>query len=162
MTILTLALSILLQDQVDNPEFKGWEGFKPGSSVTFKVVSTLHPEGGEQKTSLKSAGEAELVVVTDMSIGGKPVAQGQERKVPAKIPAEKAPKDVKKGEEEIEAGGKKLKCVTKEFEVTAAGGKTATMKIWVSDEVPGRAARIDITAAGGVRNSMVASSWEKK
>ena len=161
MTIIVLALAALAQDQVDNPEFKGWAGFKPGSSVTFKVVNSVNPQGGEQKITLKSVGEAELVLLTDMTMGDQVVGKGIERKVAAKIPAAKAPQNVKEGEEEIEAGGKKIKCVTKEFEVKGPSGKPATMKIWVNDEVPGRAAKIDISAEG-FKNSMVAAAWEKK
>src|SRR6185295_10142 len=96
MTMLTLALAVLLQDQVDNPEYKGWAAFKPGSSVTHKVQNNVNPQGGDQKTTLKSVGDAELVVEVAMTLGGQPLGKPMERKIPAKVPADKAPKDVKK------------------------------------------------------------------
>ncbi|MBI3857791.1 MAG: hypothetical protein HY293_19080 [Planctomycetes bacterium] len=162
MSIAAVVLACLVQDQVDNPEYKGWASFKPGSSVTFKVSNSLNPQGGEQKVTLKSVNETEIVLETDMTIGGQVAGKGVERKVPAKVPAAKAPQNPKEGEEEIEAGGKKLKCKTREFEVKGPTGKPATMKIWVHDEVPGLAARMDLSTDSGFKNSMVAASWEKK
>jgi len=159
--MLTLAMALLVQDQVDNPEFKGWSGFKPGSSVTYKVVTSLNPQGGEQKVTLKSVGDAEIVLETEMSMGGQGAGKGMERKVPAKVPADKAPKDVKKGEEEIEVAGKTMKCATREFDTITANGKKFHMKIWASEEIPGMSAKVEV-AGEGFKNSMVASAWEKK
>jgi hypothetical protein len=160
MTILTLAFAILLQDQVDNPEFKGWAGFKPGSSITYKVQNSMTPEPGEQKSTLKSVGEVELVVEVEMTMGGKPAGK-MERKVPAKLPADKAPKETKKGEEEVEVAGKKLECMTLEFESKAANGKVFQMKVWRNEEVPGMAAKVEVSSEN-FKNSMIATAWEKK
>lgn len=161
MPILTLALAVLLQDQVDNPEYKGWAAFKPGSSVTHKVQNNVNPQGGDQKTTLKSVGDAEVVVEVAMTLGGQPLGKTMERKIPAKVPADKAPKDVKKGEEEIEVAGKTMKCVTMEFDTTAANGKTFRMKVWATDEIPGKSAKVEVSSEN-FKSSMVASVWEKK
>lgn len=160
MTILTIALSLLVQEQVDNPEFKGWSAFKPGSSVTYKVQINQSP-GAEQKLTLKSVGDGEVVLETEMSSNGQVIGKAMERKVPAKVPAEKAPRDVRKGEEEIEVAGKTIKCTTREFETTAANGKKFQMKVWAADEIPGKAAKVEV-AGEGFKNTMVASAWEKK
>src|SRR5262245_13341364 len=114
MMMLCVAICALVQDQVDNPEYKGWAAFKPGSSVTYKVQMG-ETVAGEQKSTLKSVSDEEVVLTVEMS---NAAGRSMERKVPAKVPAAKAPNNVKEGEEEIEAGGKKLKCATKEFEVT--------------------------------------------
>jgi len=150
------------QDQLDNPEFKGWAAFKPGSSVTHKMSTSTGPQGGEQKSTLKSIGEVELVLEVEMIMNGKSLGKTMERKVPAKFPADKAPKDVKKGEDEIEVAGKMLKCKTMEFTTTTANGKTFNMKIWANDEIPGMSAKVEINGDGGFKSTMVASSWEKK
>jgi hypothetical protein len=162
MTMLAMVFAVLVQDQLDNPEFKGWAEFKPGSSVTHKISTATGPQGGEQKSTLQSVGNAELVLDVEMSMGGKPLGKIMERKVPAKVPADRAPKDVKKGEEEIEVAGKKLKCTTMEFETMTPNGKTIHMKIWANDEIPGKTARVEISGEGGFKSTMVASAWEKK
>ena len=158
MMMLWIALAALAQDPVDNPEYKGWAAFKPGSSVTYKV-QVGENAAGEQKLTLKSVSDAEAVLVTEMSAAA---GRSFDRKVPAKIPAANAPQNVKEGEEKIEAGGKTLPCTTKEFEITAANNKKIRMKVWISEDVPGKAARTDVTQEGAPKMSMVASSWEKK
>jgi hypothetical protein len=50
-----------------------------------------------------------------------------ERKIPVKLPAAQGPQNMKEGEDEIEVGGKKLKCKTREFEKKLASGKTGTL-----------------------------------
>ena len=37
-----------------------------------------------------------------------------------------------------------------------------TSKIWVNDEVAGRAARLEFSTDGGTKVVLVASAWEKK
>jgi len=86
-----------------------------------------------------------------------------ERKVPAKVNAADAPKNVKEGEEEIEAGGKKFKCRTREYEKkNQATGKTAVLKFWINEEIPGMAVQFQTSTEGGVKFAMTASEWEKK
>jgi hypothetical protein len=160
MKMLALAMALLVQDQVDNPEFKGWTGFKPGSTVTHKI-SGQGAEGVEQKSTLKSIGDSEVVLELVRSMGGRQVGEPLERKVPAKVPADKAPKEIKKGDDEIEIAGKKLKCTTMEFETITGNGKTFHMKVWAHDEIPGKSARVDVSAEG-FKSSMVATAWEKK
>ena len=152
MTILMLALSVFVQDQVDNPEFKYWTTCKPGSSVTHKVGT----QGLEQNNTLKTVGKDEIVV--DMAIGG---GNAIERKIAAKIPPEQAPKIQKEGEEEIEVGGKKLKCKWIEYD-QKMGSAMAHAKAWIHEEIPGGVARIEFTMANGGKSTMVASAWERK
>ena len=161
MTAFVLALSLLAQDQVDNPEFKGWASCKPGSSVTHKMSGGTGPQGGEQKTVLKSVNDTEVVLEVETIMNGRSLGKTMERKVPAKVAADKAPKDVKKGEDEIEVAGKKMKCTTMEFETTTANGKTFHMKVWANDEIPGRSAKMEVSSEN-FKNTMTASSWEKK
>lgn len=161
MAILAVLLAALVQDQVENPEFKGWAGFKPGSSVTFQVQVNQKPLASEQKSTLKSVGDSEVVLEVAGIVGGQPAGKAMEKKVAAKVPADKAPKDVKKGEEEIEVAGKKLKCVTMEFDTTTANGKVMHMKVWANEEIPGKTAKVDVSSET-FKSTMVATSWEKK
>jgi hypothetical protein len=162
MLLTAFFLAALVQDQVDNPEYKGWAAFKPGSTVSFKYVKEGSVQDSLQRTTLKSIDEKEAVLSTEFSMNGKVLGQATERKVPAKAPSAQAPANVKEGEEEIEAGGKKLKCRTKEFEKKLSTGKTGTVKIWVNEEVPGMAAKIETTGEGGSKFTMIASEWVKK
>jgi len=78
MTAMVLVLATLAQDMADNPEFKSWAGFKPGSSVTTKVQNAANPQAAEQKSTLKTAGEAEIVLAVEFSMSGKVLRSNDE------------------------------------------------------------------------------------
>ncbi len=162
MTIIALAFALLAQETVDNPEYKGWAPFKPGSSVTYRTTKDGAVQPGTQKVTLKSLSDSEAVIETEYSMDGKAMGKPMERKVAAKAPAAQAAKNVKEGEEEVEAGGKKLKCRTREFEKKLPSGKTVTVKFWINEEVPGMAVQMETTGEGSPKTTMVASGWEKK
>jgi hypothetical protein len=154
--------SALVQDQVDNPEYKGWKPFKPGSSVTYKFTREGSPQSGEQKMTLKSIDDAEAVLATEFTMAGKGAGKAVERKVPAKVAAPDAGPDLKVApEEEIEVAGKMLKCRTKEFEKKLESGKTMKVKFWIHEDIPGMSAKIETTLESG-KITMVATQWEKK
>lgn len=160
--IVPLLLAALAQDMVDNVEFKAWASFKPGSTVTHKYQVEGKDQTSEQKTTLKSVDEKEVVLEVEMSVNGKVMGKPAERKVAAQIATDKAPRKLKDGEEEIEAAGQKLKCRWVEVEVKVASGKTYVLKIWANDDVPGRAVRIETTAESKRVGTQVAIVWEKK
>ena len=162
MGIAAALLCVLLQDPIDNPEYKGWASFKAGSVVTYKYIKDGAAQPGLQKTTLVSIDEKEAVLETTYVLEGKDPGKPLQRKVPAKAPAASAPPNVKEGEEEIEVAGKTLKCRTKEFEKKLASGKTAGLKYWIHAEIPGMVAKVETTNEGGPKVLMVASEWEKK
>jgi hypothetical protein len=156
MLIVAVACLALAQDQVDNPEYKGWKAFKPGSSVTYKILS----QGSEQKSTLKSIGESEAVLEVEFIKDGKSIGK-MERKVSAKVPESGAAS--KEGpEEEIDVAGKKLKCRTRDFQKKAANGKIMSLRFWIYEEIPGGAAKMETTSEGGPKIVMIVSEWEKK
>jgi hypothetical protein len=157
MLTIALLLASLLQDQVDNFEYKGWAAFKPGSWVVYKY----NPQQGFQKNTLKSVNATEVVIETEISADGKFPTKAAERKIPAKIAADLAPKNVKAGEEEIDVAGKPMKCRTRESEKTLSSGKKATIKVWATDEIPGMGAKVT-TATDTGKFEMTATEWEKK
>jgi hypothetical protein len=160
--MIALLLTALAQDPIDNPEFTGWSSFKPGSSVTYKVESEGRDQSMDQRVTLKSVDEKELVLVTEISVNGKVLGKATERKIEAKIPAADAGKRLKDGEEEIEAGGKKFKCRWVEIEKTASNDKKVNIKVWANDDVPGHAVRIEMSMGGGGKATMVYSASETK
>lgn len=158
MTMIAFVFAALVQEQVDNPEFKYWRSFKPGSSVTHKGG----PQQVEQKTTLKSVGDEEITVETEMSMGGKTVGKAMERRISAKVATADAPKMLKEGEEEIEAGGRKLKCRWTEYDKKLPGGVLAKLKVWIHEDVPGGAVKVQVTMESAGKNEMIATAWEKK
>jgi len=163
MTISLLVALLLAQDTVDNPEYRGWAAFKPGSSVTFKIYQDGADRDMAQKMTLKSFDERQAVVETEMTMMGKPLGKATVRRIAAKVAAADEPKRTKEGEEEIDVAGKKLKCKCFEIEKAGAGGKKMTLKFWVNDDVPGMAVRCDVTTEGAAtKGVMVATGWEKK
>ena len=161
MIAIALMLSSLLQDTVDNPEYKGWVGFKPGSSVTYTSSRNGTPTEGSQKTTLKSITDTDAVLEMEIVRNGAVIGKPFERKVPAKVPAAMAGNVLKSGEEEIDVGGKKRTCPWKEMEKTLPSGKTGTSKIWIADDIPGRVARIELTGEAG-KIVMSPSEWDRK
>jgi len=162
MVLITLVLSAFVQDQIDNPEYKGWASSKPGSTVTYKYLREGTKQESEQKTTLKSMDDNEAVTETTMTKAGKILGKPTERKIPAKLPAAQGPQDVKEGEEEIEIGGKKLKCKTREFEKKLPSGKTGSLKFWIHEDLPGMVAKVETTTPGSPKITMIAFEWEKK
>jgi hypothetical protein len=157
MLLIAAVLAALLQDQIDNPEYKGWATFKPGSSVTYKYSAQL----GFQKNTLKTVSDTEVVLMQENSKDGTWTGKGLERKIPAKLSAELAPKNVKDGEEEIEVAGKTMKCKTREWDKVLPSGKTSTIKVWATGDIPGKGAQVLVLTEGS-RFQMTATEWESK
>jgi hypothetical protein len=162
MLIAAILCFAPVQDQVENPEYKGWKPFKPGSSVTFKFSRERSPQGGEQKVTLKSIDDNEAVVATEFTMAGKGGGKALERNVPAKVTPAEAPERKEGPEEEIEVSGKMLKCRTMSFEKKLESGKTIKMKLWANLDVPGGVAKVETSLEGTGQVSMVATQWEKK
>jgi hypothetical protein len=160
---MIIALAVMLaQEQVESMEYRTWADFKPGSSVTHKNYQDGADRDVMVKHTLKSVDEKEAVIETEMTLWGKPVVT--ERRIAAKVAAADQPKQTKKGEEEIDVAGKKMKCKWFEFEGKGVGvGGKVTVRFWVSDDVPGKTVRVDISREGGAAKvEAIATAWEKK
>lgn len=156
--------------QVDNPEYKSWSGFKAGAWVKFKMVSEA---GGtktemEQTVKLVEMTPAKAVVETGMVAAGNKLP-AQKRDIPAKITIEtaKAPKDVKvskpaEGDEDVDVGGKKVKAHWVESTTEASGYKTVA-KVWQAKGVPGGTVKMEARTTGAVssKTSMVMTEWKE-
>ncbi|MGA2496342.1 MAG: hypothetical protein ABSH20_01290 [Tepidisphaeraceae bacterium] len=147
-------------DQVENPAYKGWKNFKVGSWSRLQgtMQSAAVPPGGNQATMTMvhklvelTAEKAVIETTVTISMAGREIARpGQRHDVPAMVDADKADfgavsdnpqmrdakTDVKKGEEEIDVLGKKIKCNWVDITVTKPE-RTINVKVWHTLDIPG-------------------------
>jgi hypothetical protein len=167
MSPLVLALAwVCVQDRVENPEYRHWASFAPGSKVKRQIAYKASDKTitiGETIT-LKSVDEKGLVLEKSSSTladGRRFDSPPTEFKVEATIEARAAPSVVRESDEEIEVAGKKLKCRRVQLLQEDAAKKTEIVE-WRSDEIPGRVARRELKFSTGGHSSEVAVEWEKK
>jgi hypothetical protein len=171
---LLLCTSRARAEDMDNPEYANWKGFKVGSSVTMKMVSEASGFKSEMEQTHKlvelTADKAVVETAGVMITGGNKInLPATKREIPAKVKkaeggdAKGAKADVKESSEEIEVGGKKLKCKVVETDSEASGTKTH-VKTWQSDEVPGKMVKMESHSEGKTKSSstMTASAFEAK
>ena len=167
MRILVALAALLAQEPKDNPQYEYWKECKPGSWVKTRMEVDQAGQKMEMTVTYTLVElTAEKAVVEQK---GTMKAAGQERPIDRKedVPAKKvklAPYE-KKGEEEIEAGGKKLKCqVILIAEQSADGNAKVNAKMWVTKEIPGGMAKGEFTPEGAAKSAgtIVALEWEKK
>lgn len=162
---------LCLQDEVANEEYKNWSACGVGSWVTMKMETEAAGNKTEMEQTHKLAEKTDEKCVIETSgkmiMGGNAIdLPANKRDVPAKIqkPSGEAKKpDMKEGDEEIEVGGKKLKCHWVETTMEHSGTKTWS-KVWLCDEIPGRMAKMESKSDGAMSSTtkMWASGWEKK
>jgi hypothetical protein len=144
-------------EMVENPDYKGWVGQKPGAWVKFTTVM----EAGTMKiesattTTLKEITAEKVVLEQATELdqrGEKKTVSGPARDVAAKI---KKGTDsdggkievIAEGDEELEIKGAKVKCHWVEMKMVAKRGGEGTMKIWRSDKIVGGAAKMTMKTA---------------
>jgi hypothetical protein len=166
MRVLAAILVLAVQAK-ENPQFEAWKGFKPGAWVKHKVETI---EDGEKTPSdetetLVSAAADKVVVERKVvaMLGGNPFTTTEKEEHAAASDA--ILKVEKGGEEEIEAGGKKLACRIL-FVTRKAVDSTGEIrhKLWMNADVPGGVARSESVSVR--QNRLVATAiavgWEKK
>lgn len=164
MTALAL-LAALLQAK-DNPDYRAWTGFGPGSWV--KLVMESAPGGRktlrEDIVRLVRLTPEQAVVErqTRTTADGRSVPQAPYLET---IPAKRDRLDeiLREGEEEIEVAGRRLRCRVLELERMLDGQKKR-VKLWASDEVPGGAVRMELRAPGAESPELTlrAEGWKKQ
>lgn len=138
-------------EQQDSQQYLHWAKFKPGSMVT--MAGEVEATGSKVQIDLTStlvSVTPEKVVLQDYStlhLGGHDQKNpGQQRDVPAK--EEKKAEIKQLADEEIQAAGRKFKCkVYESVEIATspdAKANKAKAKIWLSDEVPGGAVKMQL------------------
>jgi hypothetical protein len=185
MSLLSLGCGMVLcaqvyAGQVENPQYKDWARFKPGTSTTMAMTSDMGGQSSksETRTTLKEVNDDKLVVetVTSMEAAGQKMdmpAQSMEIKKmmdempaapPAAQPPADAPKaDVKTSEESVTVGGGTFKAKVAETSMDVAGSKT-TSKTWTSEEVPGGIVKMESTMDGAMKGTtkMELTKFDKK
>ncbi len=146
-----------------------WNKFAAGSWAELKIVSNAGGAETEmtQKQTLVDKGAEELTIKVEGKMV-KPVAMDMppsEMKSPTKGKAGGAaagapPKELGKGEETLEVGGKKLACKWVETEIDA-GGQKMTSKAWTCDEVPGGVVKVE-TKGANLTSTMTLVGFEAK
>ena len=167
MRILLALAALLAQETRDNPQYEYWKDCKPGSWIKVRMEMT---QGGQKMEMTITYTLTELTAEKALvEQKGVMKAAGQERPMnrSEEIPAKKeklAPFE-KKGEEEIEVAGKKLKCqILLVSEQSGDGNAKVKTRMWLSKEIPGGMAKGDFTPEGAEKpaGTLTALEWEKK
>jgi hypothetical protein len=166
MRVAAAVLLFALQAK-ESPQYDAWKGLKTGSWVKLKVETIEDGEktASEETETLVSAAADKVVVERKVvaTLGGSPFTTTDKEEHAATSDA--ILKIEKGGEEEIEAGGKKLACrillVTRKA-VDSTG--EIRHKLWMNADVPGGVARSESVSVR--QNRLVATAiavgWEKK
>jgi len=164
---LLIAIGCLaLQEDPENPDYKRWSASKVGSWVKYKTELVV----GENKTPVPQEMTWTLIelddkkaVVEEVLVSTLAPTEKQEKPKKRTYKAKGAKKETieKEGDEELEVAGKKLACHWTLVTPPSTGG--GSVKTWVSPEVPGGIARLELVFPGlGGMQRMTATGWEKK
>ena len=151
---------------VPNPAYVHWSKYKPGTSVTYKVISTVNgtPTTAILTQTLQSVDAESLKIGTAVKVtmGGQTMDQPPRTvTLPAMVgpavaaendPTRTADPNAKVSTEQVEVNGKKVQA--KLIETTASrNGMNLKIKAWTSDEIPGQLVKLQTTGTGGAQLS---------
>lgn len=156
-------VAVARAEQIDNPAYKKWSAYKPGTWVKHKTTADMAGQKTENEMTTKlvevTPDKAVIEIAMSMTVGGQKMDMpAQKQEVPAKIekpaaPAADAPKaDVKEGEEEVTVAGKTFKCKTTETTMKQ-GNNTTKSKVWMSDDVPQGMVKMQSSTEGDMKMS---------
>ncbi len=148
-------------EKVENPSYKAWMNYKPGTSVTMKGSTTAQGQDVELDVTTKLVSLDDEKAVLEVATVAK--ANGMEMPQPAQ--KMEVPKSVSKSD--LEKPGKgfdpSLLANAKEEKVTVAAGTfnakmiefnktqqgmTRSVKSWFSEEVPGGTVKQEVSGEG--------------
>ena len=158
--------------EIENPEYKGWTGCKPGALVRIQMDTETSGQKIQMEMTHKltemTAEKAVIETTTVMKVSGQTIEQPpQSRDVPAKIEEVKPPEGAvnvakpEEGDEEIEVAGKKTKCHWVKT-TTEVSGTKAHSKVWQCPEIPGGMAKMETTMEGPAAGSTTMTVVEFK
>jgi hypothetical protein len=149
-------------EKIDNPLYKHWSQFKPGTTATVKTESDMagNKSQMENTTTLVSIDADKAVVETKMSMvvgGNKMDMPANKMEVLAKIDkvdtaATGKKPDMKESTEDVDVAGTKVSCKVVEMTNEANGMKTVS-KTWTSDKVPGMMVKMESTMDGAMKGT---------
>jgi hypothetical protein len=167
LSLVALVGTSALAEQIDNPQFKMWNKFGEGSSVTT-TTSFDAPNG----TKMNSEATTKLVSKSDdaitLEVSATMEVMGQTHTLPPhnqtiSPKVEKGDEAVQVGTstEKVEAAGKTFDCKIFELKRTLPNGKTVTAKAWVNEDVPGGVVKMEAKNDQGNVTSII-KSYEAK
>lgn len=175
---LFLAASGRGEDQVENPQYASWYKFKPGTMIAVQdtQASKVRTIIIVREISLVSVDKDKLVLQTATwtSVNGnKTYTLPYRTDVPRLIPKSEDPSrglPVGKSEGNVEEGTKTLTISGVEFKtkwyrnVDKFANKDYESQFWVSDEMPGKVVKSEVTdpGGGGAKVSMEVIEFKKK
>lgn len=163
---VALLTAVLLQDKA-NPDYDYWSECKPGSWVKSRMEFENQGKMVEYETVTRlveiTPEKAVIEMMRRLKTGDKSIDSPPQRtEIKSKGPL--SGKTLVEKEEEITVAGKTLKCRYFEIETESPDKKSkTTLKAWMSKEIPGGAARSEVTAPqlkGPIK--VAALEWEKK
>lgn len=167
---VTMLLLVSCGKDAATPARHPWASFKAGSYVKTRMSSAMNVAGkpinttGEIKQTLVELTAANAVIEIETSVMGKstttrrdfPLSKASpftgapgDGALPAGVPAAGSGKVVNKGTETITLAGKPVSCKWTETAVTQ-GANTGTVKIHLSEQIPGGVAKMITKLSGGV------------
>jgi len=169
VSCLMLACASVRAEQQENPAYKSWAKYKPGTSTT--MVTSSDAGGQVSKTQTKStlaevaADKVVVDVVMSMEAAGQKMDMpAQKMEVPKMIEVPKAapdapvagqpamPKaDTKTSDADVTVGAGTFKAKLTESTMDIAGSKTSS-KVWMSDDVPGGMVKMEATTDGAMKS----------
>lgn len=168
LTALVAAVSLGRAETIDNPAFKSWSNFKPGTSITMKTESEFNKMKSEIVivTKLVEVGKDKCVVEVETitKVNGmefKSPAMKQDVPKSFDVPKPKdgeKPAKVEKPETTMEEGKETLKISGIEVKTKWTKYKTKTKEgdhegqTWMSDDVPGGLVK-SVSKAGDVTST---------
>jgi hypothetical protein len=159
--VLALAAAAPAADKVDNPLYKNWAKFKPGTSVTTKTTLDAGGMTIETVTTTKLVevkdDKAVVEVQTTSKIMGNEVKQpAVKQDIPKQVetsalPPGVGPDKTAKVDGQSDTGKKKVKVGGTEYECqwVKVGVKDAESETYTSDDVPGMVVKIVTKAKSG-------------
>jgi hypothetical protein len=161
-----LLAALLCQDKA-NPDYEYWSECKPGSWVKSRMEFENQGKMVEYETVTRlleiTPEKAVVELLRRLKTGDKSI-DSPPQKAEIKAKGAQSGTTVTEKDEEITISGKTLKCRYYEIETESPDKKTKTVvKAWMSKEIPGGAARSEVTSPqlkGPIR--VTALEWEKK
>lgn len=161
LMVLILSVSAFAAELVDNPSYKSWAKFKPGTSIVYSQNADMGAmkmtmEMTQTLTELTPDNAVVEMSMTNSMMPGNP--QKQTTKIPAKIESDKVvqpgamPPGMKGetkslGNEKVTVGDKEYDCAVTQFSGENAGMKTEG-KAWTNPSVPGSLIKTEMKGTG--------------
>jgi hypothetical protein len=152
------------KEMVDNPQYKHWSKFKPGSYVVMKIT-TAAGKGSETTTTYTLKKVTPAAVSLEIKTAVQAAGQNMEmppaiQEVQAKITRAQFEKqenkrgEREKGEETLRIAGKELKTQWV-YSMFGHNGRVHKNRVWTCDEIPGRVAKMVMSKKGRLETKTV-------